>query len=250
MNEVIKQLQNRRSVREFTGEKVKDEDLKLILETAQRYSNWAHGQQTSLIVVRDKEKIKKIAELSGGQKHIEAADVFILILIDFYRVVYAVESIGGEISIPKSVEGLMIGTGDAGIMVNAIQTAAESLGYGTTTIGGVRVNPDAIAEMFDLPEYVFPVFGTTIGVPAENKLKSLKPRVSFESFAFEEKYDKKKVKEGVEKFEKDYRKWWDENGLPEVPSYKETMKKYYSNYVKENYQKTEETLRKHGFIQK
>ena len=104
--------------------------------------------------------------------------------------------------------------------------------------------------MFDLPEYVFPVFGTTIGVPAENKLKSLKPRVSFESFAFEEKYDKKKVKEGVEKFEKDYRKWWDENGLLEVPSYKETMKKYYSNYVKENYQKTEETLRKQGFIQK
>ena len=46
MNETIKLLQNRRSVREFTGEKVKDEDLKLLLETAQRYSNWAHGQQT------------------------------------------------------------------------------------------------------------------------------------------------------------------------------------------------------------
>ena len=34
MNEMIKKLQERRSVREFTGEKVKDEDLKLILETA------------------------------------------------------------------------------------------------------------------------------------------------------------------------------------------------------------------------
>lgn len=244
MNEVIKQLQNRRSVREFTGEKVKDEDLKLILETAQRYSNWAHGQQTSLIVVRDKEKIKKIAELSGGQKHIEAADVFILILIDFYRVVYAVESIGGEISIPKSVEGLMIGTGDAGIMVNAIQTAAESLGYGTTTIGGVRVNPDAIAEMFDLPEYVFPVFGTTIGVPAENKLKSLKPRVPFESFSFEEKYDKKKVEQGVEEFEVEYRKWWDENGLPQMPSYKQSIVNYYGE---SRLEKVKDTLKTQGF---
>ena len=46
MNEVIKQLQNRRSVREFTGEKVKDDDLKLILETAQRCPNSVHGQQT------------------------------------------------------------------------------------------------------------------------------------------------------------------------------------------------------------
>ncbi|MFA3799497.1 hypothetical protein ACEG17_04775 [Leptotrichia hongkongensis] len=31
MNELIKQLQNRRSVREFTGEKIKEEDLKTIL---------------------------------------------------------------------------------------------------------------------------------------------------------------------------------------------------------------------------
>ena len=34
MNELIKQLQNRRSVREFTGEKIKEEDLETILATA------------------------------------------------------------------------------------------------------------------------------------------------------------------------------------------------------------------------
>ena len=49
MNEVIKQLQERRSVREFTGEKVKDEDLKLILKTAQRCPNSTHSQKISLI---------------------------------------------------------------------------------------------------------------------------------------------------------------------------------------------------------
>ena len=54
MNEVIKQLQNRRSVREFTGEKIKEEDLQTILATAQRAANSVNGQQTSLIVIRDK----------------------------------------------------------------------------------------------------------------------------------------------------------------------------------------------------
>lgn len=34
MNETVKQLQNRRSVREFTGEEVKEEDLQTILYTA------------------------------------------------------------------------------------------------------------------------------------------------------------------------------------------------------------------------
>ena len=74
MNEMIKKLQERRSVREFTGEKVKDEDLKLILETAQKYPNSVHGQQTSLIVIRDKENIRKVAELSGNQEHIKNKD--------------------------------------------------------------------------------------------------------------------------------------------------------------------------------
>ena len=46
MNELIKQLQNRRSVREFTGEKLKEEDLQTILETAQRAANSVNGQQT------------------------------------------------------------------------------------------------------------------------------------------------------------------------------------------------------------
>ena len=51
MNEVIKQLQNRRSVREFTGETIKEEDLKTILATAQRAANSVNGQQTSLIII-------------------------------------------------------------------------------------------------------------------------------------------------------------------------------------------------------
>lgn len=59
MNKVIEQLQNRRSVRNFTGEKVKDEDLELILRTAQRAPSSVNGQQISLIVTRDKEKLKK-----------------------------------------------------------------------------------------------------------------------------------------------------------------------------------------------
>lgn len=84
MNETIKLLQNRRSVREFTGEKIKDEDLKLILKTAQRAASSVNGQQISLIVVRDKDKLKKISELSHNQKHIEECDAFIFILADFY----------------------------------------------------------------------------------------------------------------------------------------------------------------------
>ncbi len=144
--------------------------------------------------------------MSGGQKQVETADVFVLILVDYHRAEYAAESKGNKIAVPETVDGLIVGAVDAGIILSAIQTAAESLGYGTTAIGGIRLNPEKVCELFDLPKYVFPILGTTIGVPAENKLKSPKPRVPFESFSFEEKYDKKKVEQGVEEFEVEYRK--------------------------------------------
>lgn len=244
MNEIIKQLKNRRSVREFTGEKVKEEDLKLILETAQRYPNSVHGQQTSLIVIRDKETIKKIAELSGGQKQVETADVFILILIDYYRGTYAAKSLGNKHFGPKSADGILVGAVDAGIILSTIQTAAESLGYGTTAIGGLRLNPEIFIEMFNLPEHVFPILGTTIGVPQENKLKSPKPRVPFESFSFDEKYDSEKSKKGVDKFEIIYDEWKAENNLNHLPSYKENVSNAYKQI---RYNKIKSTMEKQGF---
>ena len=70
MNDVIKQLSNRKSIRQFTGESVSNEDLELIIKTAQRCPTSINGQQISLVYTRDKEKIKQIAELCGGQQQV------------------------------------------------------------------------------------------------------------------------------------------------------------------------------------
>ena len=218
MNELIKQLKNRRSVREFTGEELKEEDLQVILETAQRAANSVNGQQTSLIVIKDKEKLAKIAELCGGQKHIAQAEAFIFVLIDFHRGVYASNSLGKRNIAPKSADGILVGAVDAGIMVNALQTAAFALGYGSTV-------------------------GTTIGVPAERKLTRVKPRVPLDTFVFEDTYDAKKVEEGIEFHEKDTIKWREENNTPQLPSYKEMLVRIYENF----YNKSKQDLEDQGF---
>ena len=153
MNELIKQLQNRRSVREFTGEKIKEEDLQTMLAAAQRAANSVNGQQTSLIVVRDKEKLAKIAELCGGQKHIAEADAFVFVLVDFYRGVYAANSVGKRNIGPKSADGVLVGAVDAGIVVNSLQTAAHALGYGTTVIGAIRKATKEFIKMLELISY-------------------------------------------------------------------------------------------------
>ncbi|MCT7555766.1 nitroreductase family protein [Aliarcobacter butzleri] len=246
MNPIIKQLSERKSIRQFTGEFVKDEDLDLIIKTAQRCPTSINGQQISLIYTRDKEKIKQIAQFCGGQEQIAAADVFITICVDFNRTIFAVEQTGEKHQIDKSAEGVLVGAVDAGIMLNAIQITAESLGYGTTAIGAVRNEPAKMIELLNLPLKIFPIVGTTIGVPTiEAKNAPLKPRIPLKSFAFEDNYDDKKVKDGVLVYEKQMKKFREDNNMNYLQSYCEQTANYYKNIY---FRKIEENYTKQGFI--
>lgn len=187
--------------------------------------------------------MEKIAELCGGQKHITQAGAFVFVLVDFHRGVYAANSVGKRNIGPKSADGLLVGAVDAGIMVNALQTAAHALGYGTTVIGAIRKATKEFIKMLELPEYVFPIVGTTIGVPVERKLTRVKPRVPLDTFVFEDTYNAKKVEEGVEFHEKDTIEWREENGTPQLPSYKEMIARIYENF----YNTSKQDLEDQGF---
>ena len=235
MNEVIKQLSSRKSIRQFTGESVSDEDLELIIKTAQRCPTSINGQQISLVYTKDKEKIKEIAKLCGGQEQVATADVFIAIVVDFNRTILAVENAGEKHLIDQSAEGVLVGAVDAGIMLNAIQVAAESLGYGTTAIGAVRKEPESMIKLLNLPPKTFPIVGTTIGVSTkEAKEAPLKPRIPLDTFAFEDTYDNKKVKEGVLQYEKQMKEYREEHNMNYLQSYCEQTAHYYKSiYFKE-----------------
>lgn len=84
-NATLELLEQRRSVRNFTGESIPDADLQAILKAAQQAPTSVNGQQTSLVVVRDKATIQKIAEIAGGQPQVASADVFIAVVVDFQR---------------------------------------------------------------------------------------------------------------------------------------------------------------------
>ncbi len=244
-NITIKQLQNRKSIRQFTGEAVSEADLKLIFKTAQRAPTSINAQQISLVYTKDKAKLKQISELCGGQAHIATADVFVGIVIDFNRTNTIVQSLGKKHVIEQSAEGIMVGAIDAGIMLSFMQTAAEALGYGTTSIGAVRENSDTMLQLFNLPQKTFLAVGCTIGVPTEEaKNAPLKPRVAVESFAMEDSYDVQKIKEAVLEYNKSFKAFRDATGSGSMPTYAELTSKAYSNIY---YRKTGKVLNAQGF---
>ena len=244
-NQTLTQLQNRKSIRHFTGESISEEDLELIFKTAQRAPTSANGQQISLVYTKDKAKIKQLSQLCGGQTHIATADVFVGIVIDFNRTSAIVESIGKNHIIEQSAEGIMVGAIDAGIMLSFLQTAAEALGYGTTCIGAVRGNSDVMIELFNLPPKTFLAVGCTIGVPTESaKNAPLKPRVALDSFAMEEQYDNAKVRKGALAYEETLKTFRNATGSGSMPTYAELTSMYYADVY---YRKTGKTLVAQGF---
>lgn len=243
-NPTLSQLLNRRSIRNFSGEPVSAADLEQILRAAQQAPTSINAQHISLIVTRDKETIRKIAEIAGGQPQIASAEVFVTIVIDFHRTAEACALAGATQVIERSAEGIVAGAVDAGIMLSALQTAAGALGYGTTPIGGIRRAPEAMIELLKLPPKTYPVVGTTIGVPDATKLPQVKPRVPLDSFALNEIYDTEKVAAGIRAYDQTLRRWWDAQGMTQMPTYSDSTAGFYKTVY---YPKIAATLQKQGF---
>ena len=61
MNEVIKTINDLRSIRKFSEEIIDDDKLKLILNSAIRAANASSMQSYSMIVVKEKEIMKSLS---------------------------------------------------------------------------------------------------------------------------------------------------------------------------------------------
>lgn len=66
MNETLNTLLNRRSIRKFKAEQIKDEELNAVLEAGMYAPSAANQQSAVLIVVQNKDMLKKIADLNAS----------------------------------------------------------------------------------------------------------------------------------------------------------------------------------------
>lgn len=187
MNEVIKTIHQHRSIRNYTGEAVKEEHLDMIIRSAIHAPSSINGQQWSVIIVKDQKKKDEIAELTGGQEWISKSAVFMIFVIDYARIAKEFEKKGVAFENIRSVEAIMVGSVDVGIAFSNAMNAAESLGYGIVPIGAVRRKPKDIIELLELPQYVYPVLGMCIGV--ESGEQAMKPRLPYEAYVSVDRYE-------------------------------------------------------------
>jgi nitroreductase len=205
MNDVIALLKSHRSIRKFTAQPVSDEWIRQIVGCGQAAATSSNIQATTVIRVRDAGKRARIAELAGGQSYVAEAGAFLVFCADLHRARLACELQGGTF-VPGMTEHFIIATADAALAAQNCAVAAESLGLGICYIGAIRNDPQAVTELLELPESVYPLFGMCLGFPGQDP--QVKPRLPLSVVLKEDTYQDPDALDGIRTYDRELREYY------------------------------------------
>ena len=187
MNSTIELLQNHRVYRDFDPTAtVSTEALDAIIKSAQQAPSWMNGQHYSIINVTDSALRQQIVELQPRNPQIGQCSVFLVFVMDGYRSYLASEAEGGSFEGFTDPDTFITLSVDTAIAAQNAAVAAESLGYATCPIGGLRLIAKDLINLLNLPKYTYPIFGLCIGKPSADM--RVKPRLPKPAVYFDNQY--------------------------------------------------------------
>ncbi|MBZ4652929.1 MAG: nitroreductase [Peptococcaceae bacterium] len=156
MNTHLEFIFTRRSIRRFSGERVTDEQLKLILTAGMTAPSANNQQPWEFIVVDDRGKMGQIMKVHPYSQMLSPAPVCIIVAANLKKSLY------------KDMDWWIQ---DCAAATENILLAVNALGLGAVWVG---VYPNwervaAIRKIFDIPEDVVPFSIIPIGHAAETR---------------------------------------------------------------------------------
>lgn len=175
MNEVIRQLHNRKSVRVFEDREIPAEVKTAILEAACQAPTAGNQQLYTILDITDQTIKDKLVDTCDHQPFIATAKLVLVFCADCRKWYKAFRAAGCEPRDP-GVGDLLLAVSDTNIAAQNAVTAAESFGIGSCYIGDIMENCEAQRQLLNLPEYVFPAAMLVFGYPTEQQKARQKPQ--------------------------------------------------------------------------
>ncbi|MHA2002813.1 MAG: nitroreductase family protein [Candidatus Thorarchaeota archaeon] len=177
MNETLRVLDDRRSLRGYDQRSIDPDHKERILYSAFRAPTAGNMMHYSIIEVADQQKKERLVQTCDNQPFIAKAPLVLLFLADMQRWYdFFKHSSVPEYCKDNKVEymtpqesDLLLACCDALIAAQNAVIAAESLGIGSCYIGDIMENIEIHREMFDLPRWVFPITLLCFGYPLEGR---------------------------------------------------------------------------------
>ena len=175
MNETIRQLHARKSVRVYTDREITPEEKKAILEASVQAPTAGNQQLYTILDITDQSIKDKLVDTCDHQPFIATAKLVLIFCADCRKWYRAFEAAGCEPRKP-GVGDLLLAVSDANIAAQNAVTAAESFGIGSCYIGDIMENCEQQRALLNLPEYVFPAAMLVFGYPTQQQKNREKPR--------------------------------------------------------------------------
>ncbi len=178
---------NERSVCRSYCDRPLDEALvRLLCATALSSPSKSDLQQATIIRVRAPQKLSSIRALLRSSPWIATAPEFLVVCGDHSRLQQSFVRRGSEFP-NNHLDSFFNAAVDAGIVLAGLVQAASFAGLGCCPISEIRDHIDAVSSLLELPKWVFPVAGLTLGYPLS--FEPMSPRLGLEATVHIDSYD-------------------------------------------------------------
>ena len=198
MNDVLKTINRRNSLRLYKDKKISDEDLNLILESAMRAPTAGNQMLYSIILVTKQELKDKLSISCDNQPFIKKAPLIMIFVADqqkwhdYFKLSdideYLKEN-NEEFRNPKEAD-FLLACEDALIAAQNTVIAAESLNIGSCYIGDILENFEYHKKLLNLPKYVVPITMICFGYYEDGYNTKRRDRFDKKYIVFENSYER------------------------------------------------------------
>ena len=175
MNEIIKALAARKSVRSYTDREISSDCKEQILRAATEAPTAGNQQMYTILDITSQELKDKLSVTCDNQPFIATGKMVLIFCADFHKWYQAFTLAGCSPRRPGPGD-FLLAVEDAAIAAQNAVTAAESLGIGSCYIGDIMENYELHRELLHLPEFVFPALMLVFGYPTPQQQEREKPK--------------------------------------------------------------------------
>ena len=197
MNETLRLIHQRRSVRSYDDRPIGRSTVDAIIQAAMRAPSAGNLMLYSILEIEDQALKEQLAESCDHQPFIARAPLLLLFLADYQRwmdifhasdVRSLCESEGRPMRHPREGD-LLLACCDALIAAHTAVVAAESLGIGSCYIGDILERYEVHRELLGLPRYALPITLVCFGYPTQAaRERTLTPRFPQSCIHFKDRY--------------------------------------------------------------
>lgn len=201
--DMLNLLYERASCRTFQERDIPDDLLDQVLQAGVHSATGGNLQPWSIIVVRDPEARKRLAELNENQMFMATAPVNLVFCIDQRRLERWAKLSTAPFTSLQAFRHFWISLQDTVIAAQSICTAADAVGLGSVYIGTVLECFRQLREMLVLPKGVFPVVIVTLGWPKQKP--PVRPKLGLSTVVHQEKYSELSDEDLVAAYDQKYK---------------------------------------------